>query len=109
MSAHDCENHGHVWLDAEKQPYARLRGSDLNATIDVHCQHCHTIRALPKYSTFSGPRTVGQPVNHTIPPGILSATERALTDAAKTDPTRRAPKVVKKRAKKKTHGSVPKP
>ena len=102
MTKHACEHRGHQWLTEDGKPYARERGADLNATVDVHCAHCPTVRALPRYSTYSGPRTIGQPIDATIPPGILEATERALIAAAKQDPTRKAPKPrAKKKAKQK--------
>lgn len=104
MTKHACEQRGHQWLLEDGRPYTRERGSDLNATVDVHCAHCPTVRALPRFSMYSGPRTLGQPIDVTIPPGILAATERALIDAAKQDPTRPTPKkrAAKKKAKKKT-------
>jgi hypothetical protein len=88
---HDCDHQGHVWLDENDRPYARQRGKDLSATVDVHCQHCEATRALPKYSQFSGARAAGQPIDNTVPSAFRSVLDRALAEV----PT--------------TPGSVPKP
>lgn len=77
---HDCEHQGHVWLDENVRPYQRLRGTDLNATVNVACAHCPATRVLPKYSQFSGTRVSGQPIDTSVPPAFKSVLDRALAE-----------------------------
>lgn len=80
---HDCNHRGHVWLTADDQPYSRERGTDLDATVDVHCQHCPEARQLPRFSTYSGKRAPGQPIDKTIPPAFKAVLDRAVIEAQK--------------------------
>lgn len=96
---HDCDHQGHVWLAENEKPYTRQRGKDLNATVDVHCQHCPASRLLPKFSQFSGHTLPGHVPDapNVIPPQFKKVVDRAVAEAARV----RAPRIVH-------HGSVPK-
>lgn len=81
MSAHDCAQQGHVWLEANGQPYRRHRGRK-EASVTCACQHCGLPAELPGYGAFTAPPGP-HPVDHTIPAPFMAVLDRAVTAAAK--------------------------
>jgi hypothetical protein len=77
--SYDCTQRGHVWLEANGQPYTRHRGQG-NETVDVSCAHCLQSAAVARYSGYSGNRKPGQPIDKTVPPQFQRVMDRALTE-----------------------------
>lgn len=81
MSAHDCAQQGHVWLeDASNLPYRRHRGRK-EASVPCTCQHCMLSANLPGYGAFTAPPGP-HPVDHRIPAPFKTVIDRAVAAAA---------------------------
>lgn len=99
---HDCQHHGHVWLETDGTPYTRHRGR-LAADVSVVCQYCPSTATLPRFAGFSGRRAAGEPVDTAIPPSIAAIVDRALEAEAHRNgtPAPKKRKPAKKATKKK--------
>ena len=82
MTTRDCLHHGHVWLEADGQPYERHRGSG-NDTVSVTCQHCPASGTLPRFAAYSGRRPKGMPVDTKIPAPFQKVLDRAIAEESK--------------------------
>lgn len=54
MSAHDCTQQGHVWIEPDGTLYQRHRGRT-PADVPVVCQFCLTDATLPAFARSTAP------------------------------------------------------
>ncbi len=77
---HDCAHVGHVWLEANGQPYRRHRNRPVG-DIPVTCQHCGEKREAPGHGAFTAP-----PGPHVIDKQIPAPFLKVLDAAVKAAP-----------------------
>ncbi len=78
---HDCAHAGHVWLEADGQPYRRHRGRK-EANVSCTCQHCGLTAELPAHGAFTAPPGP-HPVDHRIPAPFMKVLDAAVKAAPK--------------------------
>jgi hypothetical protein len=80
MTAHDCAQQGHVWLEDDGNvPYRRHRARAV-ASVSCTCQHCGLSAELPGHGAFTAPPGP-HPVDHKIPAPFLKVLDAAVKAA----------------------------
>ena len=79
---HDCAHAGHVWIEADGQPYRRHRGRKEGSVVSCTCEHCGTTKDLPGHGAFTAPPGP-HPVDHQIPAPFMTVLDRAVAAAPK--------------------------